>query len=100
MKVALREDANAYRITLDAPPLHILDIALLEELRDALAPFISAARRKTGRRGAVASSAPARPATDRQQNHAIREWAQQQGMAISERGRIPSNVIEAYRAAH
>jgi cyclohexa-1,5-dienecarbonyl-CoA hydratase len=37
MKVALREDANAYRITLDAPPLHILDIALLEELRDALA---------------------------------------------------------------
>ena len=27
---------NAYRITLDSPPLHILDIALLTELRDAL----------------------------------------------------------------
>ena len=70
------------------------------KLRDALAPFISAARRKTGRRSSAPSSAPARPATDRQQNHAIREWAVAQGMKISERGRIPTNVIEAYRAAH
>ncbi|MBV8516743.1 MAG: enoyl-CoA hydratase/isomerase family protein [Acidobacteria bacterium] len=36
-KVALTSDEHAWRITLDAPPLHILDIALLEELRDALA---------------------------------------------------------------
>jgi cyclohexa-1,5-dienecarbonyl-CoA hydratase len=31
------QDANAWRITLSAPPLHILDVALLEELRGALA---------------------------------------------------------------
>ncbi len=36
-KIELTSDANAYRITLTDPPLHILDIALLEELRDALA---------------------------------------------------------------
>ena len=36
-KLTFREEPSAYRITLDAPPLHILDIALLEELRDALA---------------------------------------------------------------
>jgi cyclohexa-1,5-dienecarbonyl-CoA hydratase len=35
-KVTLSSDANAYRITLSDPPLHILDIAMLEELRDAL----------------------------------------------------------------
>lgn len=35
-KIALSSDANAWRITLDSPPLHILDIAMLEELRDAL----------------------------------------------------------------
>lgn len=29
-------DEHAYRITLNSPPLHILDIALLTELRDAL----------------------------------------------------------------
>jgi len=35
-RIALSADANAWRITLDDPPLHILDIAMLEELRDAL----------------------------------------------------------------
>jgi hypothetical protein len=34
------------------------------------------------------------------QNQAIREWAAAQGMKISERGRIPSNVLEAYRSSH
>ncbi|WP_232663488.1 histone-like nucleoid-structuring protein Lsr2 [Pseudonocardia sp. TRM90224] len=65
-------------------------------LRDALAPFISAARRTGGRRAAASSAAAGRSSTDREQNQAIREWAQQQGMKISERGRIPSNVLEAY----
>ena len=35
-EIALSSDANAWRITLNDPPLHILDIAMLEELRDAL----------------------------------------------------------------
>ena len=37
MKVAFSSGADAYRITLSDPPLHILDIPMLEELRDALA---------------------------------------------------------------
>src|ERR1700730_14946786 len=36
-KIEFRSDANAYRITLNDPPLHILDLAMLEELRDAIA---------------------------------------------------------------
>lgn len=36
MKVDFSSDANAYRITLTDPPLHILDITMLEELREAL----------------------------------------------------------------
>ncbi|PYQ31609.1 MAG: enoyl-CoA hydratase [Acidobacteria bacterium] len=36
-KIRFSSDANAYRITLDDPPLHILDVAMLAELRDALA---------------------------------------------------------------
>ena len=71
------------------------------KLRDALSPYITAARRTGGRRSSGGSSAPAaRPVSDRQQNQAIREWAVAQGMKISERGRIPSNVLEAYHAAH
>ena len=69
-------------------------------LRDALEPFVSAARRTGGRRGGAAAPAAARPSTDREQNQAIREWAQKQGMKISERGRIPSNVLEAYHQSH
>ncbi len=36
MKVRFASDDHAYRITLDDPPLHILDIQLLEELREAI----------------------------------------------------------------
>ena len=69
-------------------------------LREALEPFVSAARRTGGRRRSTGSAAAARPSTDREQNQAIREWAQAQGMKISERGRIPSNVLEAYHQSH
>jgi enoyl-CoA hydratase/carnithine racemase len=36
-KIIFSSDENAYRITLADPPLHILDITMLEELRDAIA---------------------------------------------------------------
>jgi nucleoid-associated protein Lsr2 len=85
-------DGRSYQIDLSA--------ANSAKLRDALAPFVSAARRAGGRRAAAAPTAPARPAADRVQNQAIREWAVAQGMKISERGRIPSNVLEAYRNSH
>ena len=74
------------------------------ELRDALGDYIAHARRLSGRRGGRhstrASTAGSRPAgtttADREQNRAIREWARRQGMTVSERGRIPAQVIEAY----
>jgi cyclohexa-1,5-dienecarbonyl-CoA hydratase len=37
VKIEFAQDANAYRVTLADPPLNILDIAMLEELREALA---------------------------------------------------------------
>lgn len=87
-------DGRGYEIDLSA--------ANVSRLRDALAPFVSAARRTGGRRAPSGSAASggSRPGTDREQNQAIREWAQQQGMKISERGRIPSNVLEAYHQSH
>ena len=35
-KIRFTSDDHAYRITLDDPPLHILDVTMLEELRDAV----------------------------------------------------------------
>jgi hypothetical protein len=33
---------------------------------------------------------------DREQNQAIREWARKRGMKVSDRGRISSEVTDAY----
>ncbi|QYN37232.1 Lsr2 family protein [Pseudonocardia sp. DSM 110487] len=74
-----------------------------QKLRDVLAPYISAARRNGGRRRSAPAAGPAaRPAprTDREQNQAIREWAQKQGLKVSERGRLSASVLDAFKAAH
>jgi hypothetical protein len=69
-----------------------------DRLRTALARFVSAARRPgRGRRTGSGNGAPARATVvDREQNQAIREWARQQGMDVSDRGRIPAEITEAY----
>lgn len=68
------------------------------KLRDALASYVAAARRAGGRRrSSSAASAPARrPSIDREQNQAIRGWARKRGMKVSDRGRIPAEVLDAY----
>jgi hypothetical protein len=33
---------------------------------------------------------------DREQNQAIREWARSKGMKVNDRGRIPTEVVDAY----
>lgn len=71
-----------------------------EKLREGLAPYVSAARRAGGRAAATPSSSNGSSASERAVNRAVREWAVGQGMKISERGRIPSSVLEAYHAAH
>jgi hypothetical protein len=99
------EAAEQVEFAVDGRSYHIdLSAANSAKLREALAPYIAAARRAGGRRssggGSGATPAPSRSAADRAQNQKVREWAIEQGMKISERGRIPSNVIEAYRQSH
>ncbi|WP_147201399.1 histone-like nucleoid-structuring protein Lsr2 [Pseudonocardia asaccharolytica] len=62
-------DGCSYQIDLSA-----VNVA---RFREALAPFISAARRSTGRHRSTPTSA--RPVADRKRNQAIRKWAQRQG---------------------
>ena len=70
------------------------------KLRDSLAPYVSAARRSGGRAASGSSSSNGSSASERAVNRAVREWAVAHGMKISERGRIPSSVLEAYHGAH
>ena len=63
--------------------------------RRRLAPFIAHARRagRRPRRG------PGRTASSRERSADIRAWAKDQGIAVSERGRIPASVVTQYEAA-
>lgn len=73
-----------------------------ERLREALAEYVEHARRAGGRKRAAvraaAGRAPRTASADREQNQAIREWARKQGMNVSDRGRIPKEVTDAYNA--
>lgn len=64
-----------------------------KELRDTLAPYVSAARRETQPK--PRQSAPSRSHEAAQ----IREWAKANGYNVSSRGRVNAEIIEAYRAA-
>ena len=71
------------------------------KLRKALDPFLNSATR-VGRSGGVSASRRNAPAStgraSRDENQAIREWANKNGHPVSERGRIPSHIVEAYHA--
>src|SRR5499426_3570729 len=63
--------------------------------RRQLAPFIEHAR-KAGRGQRRRTG---RAASSREHSGNIRAWAKDQGIAVSERGRIPASVAEQYDAA-
>jgi Lsr2 len=69
------------------------------KLRDALAPYAAAARRTGGRRS-TGSRVQRAPASDRDQTAAIRQWARENGHELSDRGRIPKAVMQAYEQRH
>ena len=95
-------DGVQYEIDLSAPNA--------EKMRDILTPYISHGA-KVGRGGiavagravrgsAVAgSSRGARPsaAANRDQNKAIRDWAKRVGKELSDRGRIPRDIVAEYQ---
>jgi Lsr2 len=63
--------------------------------RKQFAPFIDQAR-KAGR---GPRRRAARTGAGRDRSGAIRAWAEQQGLAVSARGRIPARIVEQYEAA-
>lgn len=67
-------------------------------LEEALAPYIGAARKVSGRR-ATAARRKTGAGTGATANE-IRSWALAQGMEVSARGRVASEVREAYENAH
>jgi Lsr2 len=67
----------------------------LEKVMDALVPL----SRRVSLSGRRSASKSRRPAATREQSTAIRAWAKENGIKVSERGRIPATVIAQYQAA-
>jgi hypothetical protein len=68
-----------------------------QALRDALARYISAARRVSGARRPVRSGrkAPVNGVNTTE----IREWAKAQGIEVKDRGRVPAELVVKFKAA-
>lgn len=70
------------------------------KLRNALAAFVESGSRVSGRSGGVASRSGrgrSTAAVEREQNQAIRAWAQRKGIEVAPRGRIKAEVVEMYQ---
>ena len=65
------------------------------KFRRQIAPYLDHAR-KAGR---GQRRRPVRTPSSRERSGDIRAWARAQGIAVSERGRIPASVVEQYEAA-
>jgi len=91
------EAAERVRFALDGVSYQIdLSEENARKLRKVLTKYTRKARRVQGpgRKGS-GNGAASRP-QGREVNQQMREWARQQGWDVSDRGRLPSSVIEAY----
>ena len=73
------------------------------KLRTLLEPYLTAGSRVGRSRidGRGARQAPAASSrSNRDQNQAIREWAGKNGYEVSERGRLPTSIVDAYHQAN
>jgi hypothetical protein len=71
------------------------------ELREALAGWVGHARRTGGRAASARRGAGTpRARSGSRDLTAVRSWARENGFSVSDRGRVSSEVLTAYDAAH
>ena len=105
------DGASTVMFALDGSSFEIdLNDAHAEELRQAMQPWIEKARRTRGGRASARRSMAAASSSPLRGRHTaitekglsakeVREWAQANGVEVSEYGRIADSVIEKYEAA-
>lgn len=78
-----------------------LSTANLEDLKTALKAYMENARKVGPRRKTTSTTSPRRERRKKDsEGSKAREWAREQGIEVPERGRLPVDVLEKYRAAH
>jgi hypothetical protein len=95
------DDISTVSFGLDGVTYEIdLTQANADNLRKSLEDFVAHARRTGGRlkRGTNSTSRGTTGASH-EQAQAIRKWARKNGHDVSDRGRIPASIVEAFEAA-
>jgi hypothetical protein len=69
-----------------------------KELREALARYVSAARRGSGVARRPARTGRRAPASGLNTTE-VREWAKAQGIEVKDRGRVPAELVVKFKAA-
>jgi hypothetical protein len=68
------------------------------KLRELLDPFIKSGRRTGRKAGSTASRSTSKGAGD-VDPQTVRAWAKENGVEVSDRGRVAGSVVEAYKKA-
>ena len=92
-------EGKTFQVKIDGRPTKYIDLCEQHEHKyiEPLAGLLD----DQGRRKEAAPKMRRRAKPDpRAYNTAVREWAQQQGLQVSDRGRIPQAIVEQYQAAH
>ena len=84
-------DGSEYEIDLNAKHA--------QQLRDALARYVGAARRVGGGARRSAARGGRRASASGLNTTEVREWARAQGIEVKDRGRVPAEVVVKFKAA-
>ena len=88
---------RARRFSLDGRDYEIdLCVKHSEKLDEVVRRYAEHARRASARPGRTKR----RTTAHRQHSAAIRDWAKRTGISVSDRGRIPADVVKRYEAKH
>ncbi|MEO9330320.1 histone-like nucleoid-structuring protein Lsr2 [Gordonia aurantiaca] len=73
-----------------------------QQFRDSLQKYLEVSRQvgRTTKRSAATATTSSGGGRNKETTKAIREWAIREGYELSDRGRIPQSIIEAFEAAH
>lgn len=90
--VTFAVDGVTYEIDLNDPNA--------AQLREDINRWTEHGRRVGGRRARTAKPSTATTSSRKRDLGAVREWAKANGHKVSDRGRVPQPILDAYDAAH
>lgn len=91
---------GSVRFGLDGTDYEIdLSAAHAAELRTALEPYVAAGRKLAGSAKRAGRQPGRRPAGSGPRPSEVREWAKEQGIEVSSRGRVPAELTVKFKAA-